>query len=127
MKKAPTVILAVITAAALILTLSFYFFNNAGSGPLNIRSLAKTEPTVIIADDQTGDIPAVSGLVNINTAGIAELTGLPGIGATLAQRIIDYREEHGPFGSPAGLLNVPGIGEGKLEAILDLITTGGTT
>ena len=65
------------------------------------------------------------GLVNINTATQTELMSLPGIGEVLAQRIIDYRTEHGDFHSVGELLNVSGIGEKKLEAIIDLITTGG--
>lgn len=130
MKKALAVVLAVCTAAILLLTVSFYCFKNAGSGSLSIRSLAKPEPAVP-AQDPAADVsapePTEKSLVDINTAGLSELMTLPGIGEVLAGRIIDYREEHGPFQTPAGLLNVSGIGEGKLEAILDLITTGGTT
>lgn len=130
MKKALAVILAVCTAAVLLLTVSFYCIKNAGSGSLSIRFPEKTEPS-IQAQGPTADLsteePTGSNPVNINTAGLSELMTLPGIGEVLAGRIIDYREEHGPFDSPAGLLNVSGIGEGKLEAILDLITTGGTT
>ena len=65
--------------------------------------------------------------MDINKADVSTLMTLPGIGQTLADRIIDYRNAHGPFDSVAGLLNVEGIGSGKLESILDLITTGGTT
>jgi len=50
---------------------------------------------------------------------------LPGIGETLAERIVVYRNTHGRFRSVEQLLNVEGIGTGKLEAILDYITTGG--
>lgn len=63
--------------------------------------------------------------VNINTASAEELGELPGIGETLARRIVTYRKVHGCFESPEALLNVEGIGKGKLEAILDHITTGG--
>lgn len=63
-------------------------------------------------------------LVNINTATAKQLQTLPGIGETLALRIVAYREEHGNFSSVADLLNVTGIGQGKLEAIMDLITVG---
>lgn len=116
MKKATSIILVVCTVAALLVTLSLYNFKNTGTGPLNIRY---SENNVT---NSRNDL-----LVNINTANVEELDALPGIGATLAQRIIDYREQHGPFTSPAGLLQVEGIGEGTLESILDLITTGGTT
>ena len=53
------------------------------------------------------------------------LQTLPGIGPTYAQRIIDYREEHGPFRTVGELMNISGIGEKRLEAIWDLVTTGG--
>lgn len=65
---------------------------------------------------------APSGPININTATQAELETLPGIGPALAQRIIDYREEHGPFTSIEQIQNVSGIGPAKFEAIKDLIT-----
>lgn len=66
------------------------------------------------AAPQAGD-----GKVNINTADAATLDRLPGIGPSLATRIIQYREENGPFASVDDLLNVPGIGEKKLEDLRD--------
>jgi competence protein ComEA len=55
--------------------------------------------------------------VDINKATVTQLQALPGIGSTLAQRIVDYRKQHGPFKSVAELNNVKGIGEKKLADI----------
>jgi competence protein ComEA len=77
--------------------------------------------------DDSGEPPAasVSGaedLVNINTATLEELDTLPGIGPTTAQKIIDYREENGPFAQIEDIINVSGIGPATFENIKDLIT-----
>lgn len=64
----------------------------------------------------------VSGKVNINSAGVPELDKLPGIGPTLAQRIVDYRSQHGPFRSPEDIKNVSGIGDSRYDQIKDLIS-----
>ena len=68
---------------------------------------------------------APTQLVDLNTAGVDELTTLPGIGESLAKRIVDYRTEHGPFESPEALMEVSGIGEKKLEELRDYVTVAG--
>ena len=55
--------------------------------------------------------PRPNAVVNLNTASIAELEVLPGIGAKTAARIIDYREKKGPLKKIEELMNVQGIGE----------------
>lgn len=63
-------------------------------------------------------------LVDVNTAALEELDALPGIGPTTAQKIIDYRQKHGPFSSIEDIMNVSGIGPSTFDAIKDLITAG---
>lgn len=64
----------------------------------------------------------VTGLINVNTADQSQLDTLPGIGPSLAQRIIQYREANGPFRAVEDLKNVSGIGDKKFEDIKDRIT-----
>ena len=60
-------------------------------------------------------------IVNINTANETELEELPGIGASIAGRIIEYRNKNGKFKSIEDIKNVTGIGDSKFEKIKDLI------
>jgi len=62
--------------------------------------------------------------VNINTANLDELQTLPRIGEKVAQRIIDYREEHGQFKKIEELMKVRGVGEKTFKLIKDKIEVG---
>lgn len=61
-------------------------------------------------------------MVNINKAGAEELDKVRGIGPAMAQRIIDFREQNGPFKSVDDLVQVRGIGGSKLQKIKGQIT-----
>jgi competence protein ComEA len=67
--------------------------------------------------------PAPGGKVNINTADLVALESLPGIGPSLAQRILDYRQAHGSFARIEDIMEVSGIGPATFEGLRDLITT----
>lgn len=69
--------------------------------------------------------PEPKPLIDINTADSEALQELSGIGPALAERIIAYREEHGPFTAIEDLLEVKGIGEATLEEFRQEITLGG--
>lgn len=79
-------------------------------------------PDVAGGVDGAGTVPAPGRAVNLNTATVGDLDELPGIGTATAQKIIDHRSKHGPFTDVRQLLDVPGIGEGKLAALEGLVT-----
>lgn len=62
------------------------------------------------------------GKINLNTAGKEELMTLPGIGPALAERILNYRTDQGPFKSVEELKQVSGIGEKRYQDLKDLVT-----
>ena len=78
----------------------------------------------IVATPGPTVVAVTTELININTASSAELETLPGIGPSLAQRVIEYREQNGPFVTIEDLDNVSGIGPGLIERFRDQVTVG---
>jgi competence protein ComEA len=68
-----------------------------------------------------------AGVVNINTADAGQLALLPRVGASAAQRIVDYRTQHGPFAKPTDLMQVKGFGEKSFELLRAYIVVDGKT
>ena len=66
--------------------------------------------------------PAPTEKVDLNTATVEQLTALPGVGPTLAARIVEHREKAGQFSSPEELMNVKGIGEKNFQKIEQYVT-----
>ena len=93
---------------------------------------AKGEPVARGASSVSASAPAGKSdggqmsapLLNVNTATAAELEALPGIGPTLAARIVEDRETNGPFTNVDDLKRVKGIGDKLLERIRPYVTTG---
>ncbi|MBA3742914.1 MAG: helix-hairpin-helix domain-containing protein [Sporichthya sp.] len=69
----------------------------------------------------SASVGASGGQVNLNTATLADLDGLPGVGPVLAQRILDWREEHGRFSTVEELQEVPGIGPATYADLKDRV------
>ncbi len=70
---------------------------------------------------------AAAGVVNINTADAAQLSLLPRVGLKAAQRIVDYRKEHGPFQKATDVMQVKGFGDKSFERLSAYITVEGQT
>ena len=86
--------------------------------------IGEPEPSVVgPTNPDGGNSSGLSGSrVNLNTADPAALETLPGIGPSIAAAIIRHREQHGAFSRVEGLLEVPGIGEAKLEQLVSLVS-----
>lgn len=96
---------------------------------LDIPRLAPPTPTPAPAppanpDQAAAPEPASGGLININTAPVEQLVNLPGIGPALAERIVTYRTEHGPFRAVDELARVNGISSAMVDEFRSLITVG---
>jgi competence protein ComEA len=64
----------------------------------------------------------VSGALNINSATVAELDALPGVGPAKAAAILQYRKQHGPFTRVEELARVPGFGAAAASRLRDAVT-----
>ena len=123
MKNRGSYCLLLICCVCLAFTGGLFIGRNANHSPVQLSTVPASD--IQNQPVSTADPVLPEDRININTATAGQLQKLPGIGPTLAQRIIDYRTANGAFHTVADLLNVSGIGAGKLEAILDYITAGG--
>jgi competence ComEA-like helix-hairpin-helix protein len=86
------------------------------------RSTQKAgRPVAVPPSPQEVKEPLLPGPLNVNTADVATLQALPGIGPALAERIVADREARGLFRTPEDLLRVPGIGPKRWERIRPLV------
>lgn len=120
MKKAAWLLLT-ITAIFIAVLLGMFIGKNYSKEYVALSGSSADTVPAATSEATSGN----NGKLNINSASLSELTMLPGIGEVLAQNIIDYRKEHGAFAAVEDLLLVDGIGEKRLNEILEYITLGG--
>lgn len=92
---------------------------------INLAAPVRDGDQIVIPGLDSGQATAAGvvadGRIRINLASPTELENLPGVGPVLAARIASYRDENGSFAVVEDLLDVPGIGEGKLAGLRDAV------
>lgn len=109
-------ILLIQTAAFLCVLLGILLYARSAK-PVGGRYTVETERFAAVSE-----IISERVVININIADAEALEDLPGIGPALAQKILDYRTEHGPFSTLEDLKEVSGIGEAKLAELKGFAT-----
>ncbi|WP_396626662.1 ComEA family DNA-binding protein [Luteitalea sp.] len=84
--------------------------------------LAPVVPATALPQDERPNAP--TQVVNVNSATAAQFEALPGIGPSMAQRIVSYREKNGPFKKLEDLMNVQGIGEKSFLKLRPYLSVG---
>ena len=108
-----TALLIVITYVMIMLT-----------SPSVLVGIDASEPIELVVEkSSSGDCEALTA-IDLNTASVDDLTVLPDLGEVLARRIVAYRNEHGHFSTVDELMNIEGIGDGRLSRWRPYLTVG---
>ena len=126
-----------ISAARLFLWFCLAFvavFLLAGGGEYALRSrrtfsalpprAALPSPETKEAEDKNGWMDDDGEPLDLNAADFDSLQSLPGIGPATARAILDYRDQNGPFRFPEELMDIPGIGQKRFDALRKLVFCG---
>lgn len=109
-----------LTAATLVLMIGWFVFGSvrpSDTWRVEVERTDRPEYSASTQDHEQTDGLLEGEVIDLNTAGVADLERLPGIGSTRARAIVEYRQEHGDFRSVEDLLSVDGIGPGILGQV----------
>ena len=120
MKKAQWILIG-ITCAFLCILVGIFVGRNASHGYISLDQIIESQANETREYTSDND-----GKIDLNTTSLEQLQLLPGIGQSLAQRILDYRLEHNGFSTIEELMQISGIGEKKFEQIKQYIKAGGS-
>lgn len=96
--------------------------DKADGTSINLARAVQDGEQIVVGEAGASTAASTGGKLNINRADASDFDTLPRIGPTLADRIVAYRDEHGPFPSIDALGNVPGIGDVTLAGFRDQLT-----
>ena len=91
-----------------------------------VITLGVTAQTAAAQDASRPAVAAASAPLNLNSASVAQLEALPGIGRATAERIVEYRQKNGGFKKAEDLMNVRGIGEKSFLKLKPLVMVAST-
>ena len=127
--------IAVFAVLLAVFAIAFYIGRNSVAFDVGISvskmpakelSTEAAEPVQAEKDQApaSATLPPEQYPLNLNTASREQLMTLPGVGEMLAERIIEYREQVGPFSAIEQIMDVKGIGEGTFVKLQTMITVG---
>ncbi|MFQ5523872.1 MAG: helix-hairpin-helix domain-containing protein [Acidimicrobiia bacterium] len=88
---------------------------------INLAAPVRPGDQIVVPGPSDASVEGGEGRISLNRATAEELEALPGVGPVLAERIVAYRDQNGPFNEIEDLLDVPGIGEAILASLRDLV------
>ena len=122
-----TLILSVSLVLLFVLFLGVSLAAKAGRSGMEVVTERKASPEAMVRGGQENEkpYPVMPGdRIDINTADSSELLRLPGIGPVLADAVVAWRAENGPFEDPSDLMKVPGIGAEVFAGLSEYIIIG---
>lgn len=126
MKKQPLFPLVIAICVVIVFLLGFFLGRNTVTTGTKLTAVSPSLIPTTASTAVTSPPVSVGNKLDINTASQKDFTALPGIGESIAAKIVEYRDSHGSFSDIAELMEVPGIGQKRYEAIETLICIGDT-